>query len=134
MDYWKSVLQEVMHRDDENFQFRFTDLGESLVREKSRVKRRQRRQTPRVEDDRQPAYLLGAQYEGIYLTQREAETCHYLLRGLTIPETGAALDLSPRTIEFYVKNIKLKVGVKTKDDLVALLRETEILNTLLALF
>lgn len=133
MDYWESILQEVKHRDDDKFYFRFTDLGEHIVKERSRVQRRERRQRP-TEGSRQPAYYLGESFGNVYLTQREAETCHHLLQGKTIPETGMALNLSPRTIEFYVKNMKLKIGVKTKDELVMLLRETELLETLLDLF
>lgn len=134
MDYWESILQEVKHRDDEQFRFRFTDLGEHIVKERSRVKRRERRQNPKAHSTVQPAYYLGEPFDQIYLTRREAETCHHLLRGKTIPETGLALNLSPRTIEFYVKNMKLKIGVKTKDELVATLRGTVLLKTLLNLF
>lgn len=134
MDYWESILQEVRHRDDEQFHFRFTNLGEHLVRERSRTERQYRRQQPKTNVTQLPSYPLGGGFGAIYLTQREAETCHHLLLGKTIPETGLALNLSPRTIEFYIKNMKLKIGVKTKDDLVAKLRETDIVETLLSLF
>ena len=41
-----------------------------------------------------------------YLTCRETQCVYYLLHGYTMVKTAYILDLSPRTIEFYVKNIK----------------------------
>ena len=127
MDYWESILQEVLHRGDDTYQFRFTDIGRSMLRERTR---KQRAPSSTREHAPSPMYFLGERYEGIYFTKREAETVYYLLQGHTIPKVGKVLALSARTIEFYVKNMKLKVGAKSKQHLLEIVRTTEIMNQL----
>ena len=75
-------------------------------------------------------YFASGKYASIYFTRREAECLYYLLRGMTITATAAQLDLSPRTVEFYVKNMKRKLHVKTKYDLVECLHEVNFLRQL----
>lgn len=127
MDYWEAVLDEVMHKDDESFQFRFTDIGRSILRERNRQRRNTSTERP---GPIAPAYYIGPTHEGVYFTRREAQTLFHLLKGKTIPEVGRSLDLSARTIEFYVKNMKLKIGVKSKAELLDKLRHTDIIRQL----
>ena len=127
MDYWEAVLDEVMHKEDETFQFKFTDIGRSLLRERTR----QQRNSPAERTKPGTSmYFIGEAFEGIYFTRREAQTLFHLLKGKTIPEVGRSLDLSARTIEFYVKNMKLKIGVKSKAELLDKLRHTDIIKQL----
>lgn len=127
MDYWEAILEEVKHRGDETFYFRFTDLGRCLWRERTR----QQRYLPADQKKSANAvYYIGGDFADLYFTKREAETLFYLLQGQTIPEVGRSLDLSARTIEFYVKNMKLKIGAKTKKELLAKLRDTDIIGQL----
>jgi len=128
MDYWESILQEVLHKGDDAFQFKYTDLGRSILRDRTR---RQRQYMPaRKKSVATPMYFLGDKFKGVYFTKREAETLFYLLQGKTIPEVGKCLTLSARTIEFYVKNMKLKVGVNTKVALLDKIRDTDIIGQL----
>jgi DNA-binding CsgD family transcriptional regulator len=127
MDYWEAILDEVMHSDDDAFHFKFTDLGRSLVRDRHRKYRQTRHER---EKPVSPTYYLGAKFPNIYFTKREAETLYFLLQGKTIVETGDCLNLSARTIEFYVKNMKLKVGVKSKVELLEKIRDTAIIKQL----
>ncbi len=46
------------------------------------------------------------------LTRREIETIYWLIRGKTVPEIAILLQLSKRTVETYVTNIKLKLACK----------------------
>ena len=127
MDYWEAVLDEVMHKEDESFQFRFTDIGRSLLRERNRQQRQAPTEKPRPTTQ---MYFIGDAFEGVYFTRREAQTLFHLLQGKTIPEVGRSLNLSARTIEFYVKNMKLKIGVKSKVELLDKLRHTDIIKQL----
>jgi DNA-binding CsgD family transcriptional regulator len=129
MDYWESILQEVQHKGDDAFQFKYTDLGRSILRDRTR-KRRQHHGSTRESTVASPMYFLGDLFKGVYFTKREAETLFYLLQGKTIPQVGKCLNLSARTIEFYVKNMKLKIGVNTKIELLDKIRKTDIIEQL----
>ncbi len=47
------------------------------------------------------------------LTPREVETVYWLIRGKTVPEIAILLQLSKRTVETYVNNIKFKLACKS---------------------
>ena len=55
----------------------------------------------------------------IKLAPREVECLHYLARGNSTKEIARILDLSPRTIDFYLSNTKQKTGYSTRAKLVA---------------
>ncbi len=63
-------------------------------------------------------YFLGEPYRNIYFTGREAEVMLQLMQGKTLQAAADALKLSPRTIEFYVKNMKTKLACRTKSELI----------------
>jgi DNA-binding CsgD family transcriptional regulator len=52
------------------------------------------------------------------LTNRQVECCQLLLSGKTAKEIARQLDLSPRTVEYYLTNIKLKLKCSNKVELV----------------
>jgi DNA-binding CsgD family transcriptional regulator len=54
----------------------------------------------------------------IHLSTREADCLHYLSLGNSIKEVANNLNLSPRTVESYVNNIKNKTGYYTRSQLV----------------
>lgn len=58
--------------------------------------------------------FLGPEFPGVYLTAREEECSLLLLEGMTLKEIAKILGLSPRTVEFYLKNIKTKLNCRTK--------------------
>lgn len=49
-------------------------------------------------------------YSNIYLTKREIKIILLLMAGNTLTEIALKLNLSNRTIEFYIKNIKVKLN------------------------
>ena len=55
------------------------------------------------------------------LSRREIHCLAHLLDDCTYTEVGALLGLSPRTVELYVKNIRHKLHVATKNELLDLL-------------
>ena len=56
-----------------------------------------------------------------YLTRREAEVLNLICRGYTQAQVGASLRLSPRTVEFYIKNVRARWQVRTQRELCQLM-------------
>lgn len=81
------------------------------------------RQSSRQTVNRQ--YYLGIHFPGIYLTRREAECVYHLLKGRTMAAAGECLGLSARTIEFYLKNIKIKLDCRNKAGLIAAIEQSD---------
>ena len=61
----------------------------------------------------------------VYLTRREAECAFYCLQGRTMREIGMEIHLSPRTVEFYFRTLKEKLGCRTRSELVRYLLKTD---------
>jgi len=66
------------------------------------------------------------QHTSVCLTARESQCALYLLKGKTYADIAELLGLSPRTIEFYVNNMKMKLHCKSKSELIGVLFETVI--------
>lgn len=72
--------------------------------------------------------LLGQQFladinakQNISLTPREKQCLHWYRLGKTAKETARVLNISPRTVEEYLDNIKRKLGCRNKRDLLNIL-------------
>lgn len=52
------------------------------------------------------------------LPSQQIRCLYYLSRGMTYKEIDRAMDLSPRTIEYYIKLIREKTGIQTRCGLV----------------
>lgn len=106
--YWQAVLREVLNRNSEE-SFLFTNLkpdNESLARKKN------------GEFGNQKIYKLGGEYGDLYLTRREMDCILRVVQGKTIITIATELKLSPRTVEFYLKNVKSKLRCRTKAQLI----------------
>ena len=75
-------------------------------------------------------YSLGNKYGRVYFTKREAECMVLLLKGKTINGVANNLNLSPRTVEYYVKNMKSKTGCRTKFELIDRVYASDFLQNL----
>jgi DNA-binding CsgD family transcriptional regulator len=54
----------------------------------------------------------------------------WLLKGKTINSIATILNLSPRTVEYYVKNMKAKIGCRTKFELIDLVYASEFMKSM----
>ena len=54
---------------------------------------------------------------GIKLSRRQLECAEQLLLGKTTPQIANMLQLSPRTVEFYINHLKVKFGCQNKSEL-----------------
>jgi DNA-binding CsgD family transcriptional regulator len=116
--YWKKVLSEVINKNS-NHNFVFTNF---------------RKEQSKKNENTKPLYIkpkkysLGAKFAGIHFSQRESDCMLQMLRGKSIDGIAKHTNLSPRTVEYYMKNIKKKVGCRTKFELIELVIESEFLN------
>lgn len=62
--------------------------------------------------------VLEDHYRGLTILKRETQTLFYLLRGNTAKEIAQRLNISPKTVETHIQNIKLKAGCLSKNELV----------------
>lgn len=124
MRYWEKILKEVLDRRDGTSTCFLTlpDYQENSYY--------------RTEKNRAPyksvSYFLGESFPGIYLTSREAQCMQNFLENKTVSEAASLLSLSPRTVEFYLKNMKTKLECKTKSELIQKVRESEFSKNYLA--
>ena len=58
------------------------------------------------------------------LTAQESQIAQLAAEGMTNPEIGAKLFLSPRTIEWHLRNVYSKLGVDSRRELPAVLSPT----------
>lgn len=70
----------------------------------------------------QPGEATEEQRPG-QLSDREVEVARLVLAGRTHKEIGAQLYLSPKTVEHHVARIRTKLGVRSRAELIAALRE-----------
>ena len=62
--------------------------------------------------------LPGMEIENAYLSKREQECLYHYVRGKSAREISHILPLSKRTIEHYLENVKLKLNVSKKSELI----------------
>lgn len=60
---------------------------------------------------------LSSFLDTIHLSKRELECLMNTLRGMTSKETARTLNISPRTVEFYLLNARRKISCKNNKDL-----------------
>lgn len=122
MKHWQDVIK-CSQQDGENNIFLLNESKQTTGEERLLTKKIKRNRPSR-------SYYLDPPYENVYFTQREAECLYYLMRGMTIVATATILELSPRTVEFYVKNMRIKMNAMSKSDLLDRLHEVNFLQKL----
>lgn len=63
-----------------------------------------------------------------FFTKRELDCIHYLTLGMTCREIGEILQISHRTVEHYLDNIKTKLGVLKKSQIVRKITQMNMAN------
>ncbi len=64
------------------------------------------------------SYILEDTYQDLNLSDRQTECLFFLLRGKTVRLIAEILELSPRTIEGYIDEIKTKFGCRTQGEII----------------
>lgn len=130
MKYWDAVLNEVLHKNDDNYPFVFTNIRnpEALEEQQRQDARRSRRKRSKSNSKASSHIAVGFGYPDVSFTKRESDAMMLLINGKTVDQTAKQLKLATRTVEYYVKNMKVKIGVAHKDQLVAAIEKTDFVN------
>lgn len=124
MQYWQGVLDEVLQKN-EGRSFLYTNHGRLddgshiPALKKCCLKKTDRKK-----------YFLNAPFEGVHLTSREAETMFWLVQDYTLAAAACEMGLSARTVEFYVKNMKIKLRCANKKEMIVKVLSTNLLQQL----
>lgn len=124
--YWRAVLHEVENKSNTACSFKYTNVGpeEALVPPKPR--KRRANPTPKKK------FFVGESYPSVYFTQREFDCMVSLLRGSTVKEIAVQLELSPRTVEYYIKNLKTKMDCQTRSELLNRALQSDLIKEAMA--
>ena len=117
--YWNTVRREIENRENPQFPFVFTNVGDPVA-EAQRIERERKSRHNHFGE----MYYFDPPYQSVHFTRREAQCMVHFLQGKTVAETAKELTLSPRTVEYYVKNMRQKMHCKTKHDLIDTVRRT----------
>ena len=74
-------------------------------------------------------YFFGAPLDGLYITHREAQCAYLMLHGYTNTEVAHRLNLSPRTVEYYLKNMRDRLCCYSKIHLLRVINSTDFMST-----
>ncbi len=67
---------------------------------------------------KQLVYYIKASFENKLFTRRESECLYYILRGKSASMIGKLLNISKRTVESHIENIKNKLVCDTKSQVI----------------
>lgn len=106
---------------------RFFRFYHAIQKENAQVDSVNKKNDP--ESKKKKHYALGKKYPNVYLSFREAQCVALFLDGCTNEEAAKKLGLSRRTIEFYLNNIKMKLGEKNKNKIMEKIRSSYFLKS-----
>ena len=116
--YWQSIINEILNQHAEDYPFHYTSIHEKHRHQSSNPAPSKLREKP-------VKHLLNEE-KGWYLTGRELQCIKGFLNGLTIKAVAETLELSPRTVEFYLKRIKDRFSCRTKRELLIVMNDFDL--------
>lgn len=115
--YWKDLLQRIIDKENTPAQHKLstnTEPNKNIIKKVTATKSKNtsRRHT-------RAAYIfIGSSSNPTKITVREADCLLHFAKGKTICSTAKALNLSPRTVEYYLRNMKSKLKCYSKAELI----------------
>ncbi len=119
MEHWSSILNEVVNK-------KAAAASWGVVHGEAEDVDRGSRVIPKLP---RKHFKIGEQFGESYFTFREAQCMAQLMRGKTIKSTALFLGLSPRTVEYYLKNMKSKLKCRTKSELMQLISDSDFMKS-----
>jgi len=108
--YWQTVLQEILHKEDLNYPVRFTNVDNyhHALQKKASIL------TGIHHAKKYKRYYLLKPFDHIYLTSQEALCVLKILHCETNVAAAKSMNISLRTVEFYLKNVRNKLDCINK--------------------
>ena len=126
VSYWDALVNEVACQSDAQDGVVFSPLSVKKEARAASSHAAPRRDPWAASRGPQPRfYLFEGRVDSVYLTRREAQCIALLLRGCTMVRAAGYLQLSSRTVEFYVKNVRIKTCMETTAQLLDFVRQTD---------
>lgn len=123
MTYWELIIKEVVNKNDPETLFYYTHRRQT-VDLKARKSANLAWKNQRVNK----YYSLGDKFPDVKFTQRESECMREALKGKTIPKIAEVLNLSSRTVEFYMTKLRRKVKAENKTQLITFVLQSDFLK------
>ena len=119
--FWENVRKAIQNKETYPQQFSRYFIGSIVEKLETTKDRRAHRRTKNAKR----FYYLGDHFANCYLTAREADCMALMLKDCTNAEVAQQLQLSVRTVEFYIKNMRQKLGCHSKANLIETIRQTD---------
>lgn len=79
-------------------------------------------------DSKERSYTVGVDMHRKKLSERELECVFYLLRCNTMKQIAKLLEISPRTVESYLEQVKIKLNCTSKNEIIEVCLAEGLLN------
>jgi DNA-binding CsgD family transcriptional regulator len=123
---WEDVRSAIMNKETEPVAFQRVYIGKLEAQAHSPV--HMRRSCKERAANEKATILLGEPYNRVALTPREAQVLSLICRGCTNLEAAEYMGLSPRTTEYYIKNMRKKTRTNSKVHLVKEVLKTDFMQ------
>ncbi len=121
--YFKQKLSSILDENHEKYLFSATPLDESVEirHEDDQLHLEVDNFLKQTELDK---FTVKVNQGLVQISKREFQCLQLLSQGKSVKEIGAALEISPRTVETYVNFLKNKTGLVYKNELIAFFQES----------
>lgn len=122
--YFKEKAEKIIDTSNPNKLIFLEDR--SPLNDSSKIKESERKFQDFIHQTVVKRFSLDTTHGSIVISKREAECMHHLSTNKTVKEIARSMELSPRTVESYLDNIKRKSKCYNKSELVNLFTKSRI--------
>mgnify|MGYP000557234572 CR=1 FL=1 len=117
---WLEAIDQVLHRT------RFDQVKQVAGQLRKAMMSQPSKPQPLKRSRRQCPFSLAG--ESYYLTLREAQCVYLIIKEQTYVEVGKLLNISHRSVEYYMANARSRIGCATRSDLLQIIEHSDFLK------
>lgn len=125
---WKNLVKAIEKKHDDPLSYHRVFIGHLQSDPSLPVLRRCAPRRPEERMPAEPVFFLGVPYDHVGITRRELQVLYLICYGSTNSQVAKRLHLSIRTVEYYIKNLRRKLLVDTKYELMRCVSATDFLS------